>query len=255
MDIQPYLDRIHFLKKPEVSADVLFQLQKNHLLHVPFENLDIHYRKKIKLDPESQYTKIVENKRGGFCYELNSLFNELLKTIGFDSYLISARAFIENDTYGKEYDHMAVVVKLDGKSYLADVGFGKFTLEPLEIAVGVPQHDEHGLFIFDEYPGGYYRVSKLENNILTPEYIFTLKSRKLDEFEPMCEYHQVSPLSHFTRKKVISLARPQGRITLTNDTLKINDGDGTEIIPIANNEFNHYLQNYFNIHLKSDLAD
>lgn len=255
MDIQPYLERIHFSKKLEVSTDVLFQLQRNHLLHVPFENLDIHYGKKIRLDLQNLYVKIVENKRGGFCYELNSLFNELLQAIGFESYLISARAFIENDTYGEEYDHMAIVVKLDKKLYLADVGFGKFTLEPLEIAVDIPQQDDHGLFIVDKYPGGYFRVCKLENNKMIPEYIFTLKSRKAEEFESMCEYHQVSPLSHFTQKKVISIARPQGRITLTDDTLKMNNGDVTEIMHFAKNEFNHYLQYYFKISLKSGLKD
>lgn len=58
---------------------------------VPFENLDIHYGKKIKL--ENTYDKIVKRHRGGFCYELNGLFNELLKTLGFKTKLISAKAY------------------------------------------------------------------------------------------------------------------------------------------------------------------
>ena len=74
MDVNLYLDRIGFKGNVEPSLQVLANLQKRHLLTVPFENLDIHYGIPIKLDTALFFDKIVINKRGGFCYELNGLF-------------------------------------------------------------------------------------------------------------------------------------------------------------------------------------
>jgi len=71
-------------------------------LHIPFENLDIHYNKHIKLNIDSIYQKIIENKRGGFCYELNSLFYELLISLEFNAKMISARVFDTKNGYVNE---------------------------------------------------------------------------------------------------------------------------------------------------------
>ena len=132
MNIQKYLNRIKYYSEVKTSKEVMFGLQKQHLLNIPFENLDIHYGTRIELDLKKIFQKIIIEKRGGFCYELNSLFNELLKEIGFNTFLISGRVNNENGTYGQEFDHMAIIVILENKSYLVDVGFGRFILEPLE---------------------------------------------------------------------------------------------------------------------------
>ncbi|MEM9648825.1 MAG: arylamine N-acetyltransferase, partial [Bacteroidota bacterium] len=91
MDTKKYLERINYDQPVRITRDTLFQLQRAHLLSVPFENLDIHYGIPITLDTNSFFDKIVERGRGGFCYELNGLFNHLLNELGFKSKLISAR--------------------------------------------------------------------------------------------------------------------------------------------------------------------
>lgn len=71
----------------------------------------------------------------------------------------------------------------------------------------------------------------------------------MNQFNKMCIYHQTSSNSNFTKSKVISLSKPKGRITLTNNTLKIsNDGivETTEFEPI---EFEDYLNKYFEIQI------
>ncbi|MEP6788502.1 MAG: arylamine N-acetyltransferase, partial [Acidobacteriota bacterium] len=88
MNRDEYLSRIEVdvsVVRPDVETLRLLQLQ--HLLHVPFENLDIHWKRPIVLDTDRFYEKIVINGRGGFCYELNGLFNELLIAIGFHTHL------------------------------------------------------------------------------------------------------------------------------------------------------------------------
>ncbi|MGY0040895.1 arylamine N-acetyltransferase family protein [Pedobacter sp. NJ-S-72] len=93
MQIQEYLDRIHYKGKPAADLKSLTGLMKAHLLNVPFENLDIHQKVWIVLDEEKIYTKIVLHQRGGFCYELNGNFQQLLVQIGFDVQIISAKVY------------------------------------------------------------------------------------------------------------------------------------------------------------------
>ena len=78
-----YLKRINYSGSLEPSLKVLKQLQQAHLMSVPFENLDIHYGRTIELDLDKIFNKVVVDHRGGFCYELNGLFGELLSMLGF----------------------------------------------------------------------------------------------------------------------------------------------------------------------------
>lgn len=251
MDVSAYLNRINYTAKVEMDKQTLFGLQKAHILSVPFENLDIHYKVRITLGTASFFNKIVLRKRGGFCYELNGLFYELLHAIGFDVCRVSARVHDKNGIYSPEYDHMAILVNLDKVKYLVDVGFGKFTLEPLMIDLDVPQKDPYGTFVLDPYEKdcAYIKVSELSDQNRTPQYIFNPKPRNLDEFEGMCNYHQTSPDSHFTRKKVISKSTEKGRITLNNISLKTTEGSKTEEIRFNQNQFEEYLKKYFGIDL------
>ncbi|WP_210463274.1 arylamine N-acetyltransferase family protein [Rufibacter roseolus] len=251
MDIQLYLDRINFNRQVSVSKEVLFELQAAHLLSVPFENLDIHYNQKIKLDTDAIYKKIVLNRRGGFCYELNGLFYQLLKGIGFDARMVSGRVHIKDENYGAEYDHMAIVVGVNGKEYLVDVGFGKFSYKPLEISLGVNLQDEFGLFKFDKAYDDYLRINLFKDGSWVPQYLFDLKGREFQEFGEMCGFHQTSKESHFTQKKVISIITKNGRKTLSNNQLKITDGNTESIIEFEEELFESKLKEYFDIEIKS----
>ena len=249
MDIQAYLERIQYQKEIKVSKNVLFDLQEAHLRSVPFENLDIHYHKNIELDAESFFTKIVTNKRGGFCYELNGLFHQLLKAIGFDVKMVSGRVCSKDGIYGEEFDHLAIVASINKQLFLVDAGFGKFALNPLEIKIDVPIVDSFGTFQFDRHESNYLCINELQKGQAVPQYIFSIKERELSEFEGMCTYHQQSKESHFTQKKVISIVTPNGRTTLTNNLLKITAGEREEEILVEDKQFDFYLKKYFNIEL------
>jgi N-hydroxyarylamine O-acetyltransferase len=250
MDTFKYLQRINYIGEIRPSLQVLSKLQKAHLLHIPFENLDIIAKIPIELIIEKLYNKIVLNNHGGFCYELNGLFFELLKKIGFEVKMVSARVYNKNKGYGAEFDHMAIIVRIKKVEYLTDVGFGEFAFTPIKIEMNTVQEDRQGKFKIEKYDENYFLVSKHDTDKWIPEYIFSSQSRELKEYVGMCNYHQTSPDSHFTWKRICSLPTEKGRITITGNTLKItSQGKHTEKHIESEMELKRYLQEFYNIKL------
>ncbi|MBT8236088.1 MAG: arylamine N-acetyltransferase [Bacteroidia bacterium] len=256
MEIGKYLERINYSGALEPDLQLLKNLQKNHLLNIPFENLDIHYHTPIKLNIDQFYDKIIRKNRGGFCYELNGLFYELLCSLGFRVKQVSARVYSKENKYSPEYDHLTIIVTIDDTEYLTDVGFGEFIFEPLELEFGKIQNDEKGHFLIDTYENGYLRVSKLENEIASPEFIFKNEARELEAFEEMCEYHQTDPRSHFMQKRLISLPTENGRITISGDLLKIKEKNViTEKVLRNEKDFEKELWDKFRISFEKSIAE
>ena len=250
MNKKSYLARIG-IEETDVAADLesLKLLQRQHLLTVPFENLDIHWRRPIILDDNCFYNKVVGEKRGGFCYELNGLFYELLKEIGFQNKIISARVSKGDGDFGAEYDHLAIITQIGSDEYLVDVGFGSFTAEPLKFAVDVEQQDDNGVFLIRKYDDSYFEViKKTGDDAWQSEYIFTPLGRDLMKFSEMCQFHQTSPESHFTRGKVCSLMTRGGRKTLTDEKfIETVNGEKKEISVSSAEQFNRILMREFSI--------
>ncbi len=256
LNVQAYLDRISYHQPVAATKECLFELQKRHIYSVPFENLDVHYKNEIKLDINRIYHKVVNNNRGGFCYELNGLFFQLLQAIGFQVKMVSARVYSSKEVYGREHDHLANIVDLEDTQYLVDVGFGKFTLQPLEITFNRIQKDPFGQFELGTYDAGYLQVNEVIAGKLVPRYIFHPQARAFSEFKEMCHFHQTHEDSHFTGKKLISIATVDGRITLNNNQIKITKGGKAEEILFKESEFEQHLKTYFGIessalHLKN----
>lgn len=249
MNRNQYLSRIA-VDPSDIAADVksLFELQRRHMLSVPFENLDIHWQRPIVLDTEKFYTKIVGDGRGGFCYELNGLFNELLRDLGFQTRLVSARVFSGEAGFGPDFDHAAIIVTLGELEYLADVGFGDFTAEPLRLVADTSQHDREGDFMIRRAEFGVFEVVKKVEGRWLPQYCFKALGRDLSEFAEMCDFQQYSPESHFTRGRVCSVMTDAGRKTLTDKKFIVaSDGHKTETAVDSENEFDGILQREFNI--------
>ncbi|HVF48179.1 MAG TPA: arylamine N-acetyltransferase [Pyrinomonadaceae bacterium] len=243
-----YLSRIG-VDRSDVESDraSLFTLQKAHLMAVPFENLDIHWKRPIELDIAKFYAKIVDEKRGGFCYELNGLFNGLLRVLGFKTRLVSARVFNGTD-HGPEYDHAAIIVTIGDEEYLADVGFGEFAAEPLRLEMGREQVDAAGTFILRRLEDNYLEVAKRDGDAWASQYTFKDIARDLAEFAEMCDFQQYSRDSHFTKGKVCSLMTEGGRKTLTDKKFIITTRDEKEERAIGSeNEFDAILMQEFNI--------
>jgi N-hydroxyarylamine O-acetyltransferase len=248
LDAGAYLTRIG-LGRQELGADVasLRTLQRSHLLTVPFENLDIHWKRPITIDTAKFYDKIVGEKRGGFCYELNGAFKALLGVLGFQTRLVSARVF--NGTgHGPEYDHAAIIVTIGGTEYLADVGFGDFAAEPLRLVLDEAQIDAAGVFVIRQYDDDYLEVAQRNGDEWKSQYIFRDIARDPLEFAEMCDYQQYSPDSHFTKGKVCSLMTSNGRKTLSDKSFVVTaDGERTELPVGSEEEFERILAREFGI--------
>lgn len=248
MNKNEYLRRIGIEDNDiEPNLENLKKLQRRHLLTAPFENLDIHWKRPILLDESKFYEKIVVNKRGGFCYELNGLFNELLKELGYQTKIISARVF-DGEGFGPEYDHLAILAKVDGEEYLVDVGFGDFTAEPLKFVFDEEQQDKNGLFKLQKHDAGYFEVLKKKGEEWESDYIFKDLARDLAEFTGMCNFHQTSPESHFTKNKLCSIMTADGRKTLTEKKfIQTKNGEKVETEINSDEEFNEILEQEFQI--------
>lgn len=248
MRVSDYMSRIG-IADVEVRPDVvtLNRLQRAHLTNVPFENLDIHWNRPIVLDEKKFYSKIVSRRRGGFCYELNGLFNLLLRKMGFQTRLISARVFNGKD-FGPEFDHAAIIVTIGGEEFLADVGFGAFSAEPLRFALDVEQQDREGVFVIRSFDADYFEVGKRSQDVWAPEYIFRDVSRELSEFEEMCDFQQYSPDSHFKKGKLCSIMTASGRKTLTDKAFVVTENGRKNEAPVnSESEFYALLESEFRI--------
>ena len=251
MDKAQYLNRIKYKGELKPNLKVLTALQKEHLFNVPFENLDIHSHIPIALKINSIYKKIVQKNRGGFCYELNGLFYELLLSLKFNAKRISARVYDQKKEYSPEFDHFAIIVEIDNSEYLVDVGFGEFVFEPLKLELNVIQNDPSGDYVIDKYCDDYFRVNKVINGQLIPEYIFRKTERELFDFKERCLYHQTNPNSHFKKKRLISKPTKNGRITISGNSLKVKENDVIKEKTLKDEaEFNYELSNLFNVRLE-----
>ena len=132
MKTESYLKRFNMKKVTHPDLSTLVQLQHMHMRHVPFENLDVVNHVPILLNLETYYEKVVNHKRGGFCYELNGLFHWLLESLGYDNQLIAATVHRPDGTWAFSESHATQVVQLD-EPYLVDVGFGDSPTVPLPL--------------------------------------------------------------------------------------------------------------------------
>jgi N-hydroxyarylamine O-acetyltransferase len=245
MNIDAYLQRLEIRHRGNVDHAFLSHLQKQHMLCIPFENLDIMQRKRIVLHFNNFFNKIVEQHRGGFCYELNGLFYWLLQELGFAAYMISGRVANAAGTFGPEYDHMALIVRLD-KEYIVDVGFGDSVRSPLPLS-GEVIEDVSGAYRIQPNPlvqNGFLFQKKIDGQWIC-EYQFTTTIRDLSEFEIMCNYQQTSSESHFTQKLLCTISTPTGRITLSGDTLTMTEVTNKTKLTISSADEHQQIMSYY----------
>lgn len=246
----PQLQRSGDHLKPTIQT--LSILQKAHLFTIAFENLDIHLKRPISLNLDEVYNKVITNHRGGFCYELNSLFYALLKTLGYGCSMISAKVYnATKDSYGADFDHMALLVVVDTVRYLVDVGFGELTYAPLLIDSTDVQYDTRNHFAIHPFDETSYQLNKINpDGSSIAKYRFSTKTCLLSDFYEMSHYHQSSPDSFFTQGRLITQAHKGGRITLHNHTLKITQGKSIhEILLADDSEYSRALFDCFHIKL------
>ena len=136
VDLQAYAARIEYGGEFTPTLATLRELHLAHATHIPFENLDILLGRPIRLDLESVAAKLIDARRGGYCFEQNALFAAVLEAIGFRVTRLAARVRM-GATEVRPRSHMLLAVDVESERWLADVGFGgEGLLLPVRLKVG-----------------------------------------------------------------------------------------------------------------------
>ena len=230
-DVDRYLARIAYDGPRETSPAALAGLQAAHLIHVPFENLHVFHRLGVRVDVDWSYGKLVAQRRGGWCFELNGCFGALLRRLGYDVDLLSCRTY-EADTGGlsAEFDHLALLVHLDGAAYLVDVGWGDNPLGPLPAEPGEYASRPRPTRIETdaETVRLIERVERVDGAVVWElQYEASREPRRLEEFDTRSRYLQSAPGLSWTEKPLVTRATSAlgARVTLHRDRLRLRDND------------------------------
>ena len=255
MNVPAYLERIGYHGPLIPCAETLRALHVAHLYSVPFENLDIGLGRPLSLELPALFDKIVTRRRGGFCYELNGLFGSLLESLGYSVTYLSARVFSPDGSLGPEFDHLTLWVECPadgraGERWLADVGFGEWSMEPLRLEPGVEDTQGQRACWLAERDGGWDYWHRQPGAAPERQYTFTLQPRQFPaDFESMCRYQQTSPESHFTQHRVCTLATPGGRITVSDRRYVVTEHGQRRETAIDDNEFWRIARTHFGVNI------
>lgn len=219
-DAELYLERIGFGAPVRNDRETLDALVHAHLYSVPFENIDVYdLRLPISLGIPALSDKIVTRRRGGYCFELNSLFMSLLTALGFSCHAVSARV-LNDKGYIPPYSHRATVVTIGGRRHYCDVGFGG-TMADCSLEFDAPgfQSTERGQFRFAPEASHMTLILKTSKGE-TP--LLSVADRPVDpvDFVPLNFYTSTSPGSMFVNRRVVHRLTDGGRVSLEDSELR-----------------------------------
>jgi N-hydroxyarylamine O-acetyltransferase len=225
-DLTAYLARVGCTGALVPSHEALTALHEAHVGAIPFENLDILLGRPILLDPQALQAKLVRSRRGGYCFEQNSLFQAALQALGFRVTPLAARVRAGASVV-RPRTHMLLRVELAEGPFLADVGFGgEGPIHPLPFQEG-PE-----TWVADSG----YRLRReeetwvLEANLTgdwTDLYAFSLEPQHPVDFEMANHFTSTHPSSHFRQTLTAQRSWPRRRAILRNRDLVLRDGRDT----------------------------
>lgn len=218
--LSDYLKRIQFADEPQVNLATLRRLQRQHLLNIPYENLDVQLGRPVGRDPMEAFNKLVTRNRGGWCYEMNGVLGWALEQVGFDVTYASGganRAIRGDSALG---NHLVLLVNLEGKQWIVDAGFGDGFIEPIELKAA--KFQQRGFDMELEFQtDGYWRFHNQEFGG-APSFDFTIDPADGALLDTQCEWLQVHEDSPFVRALVLQIFNPTGydiQIGLTAKTV------------------------------------
>lgn len=260
MNIEKYLQRIN-LSKPvielfyspdstKINLDNLKTLIKHHARHIPFENFDVLNETEITLNKDQLFNKIVHNKRGGFCYELNYSFYNLLAELNYPTKIIAGEVYrICGTKIGPAFDHMSLLVTLENQEYLIDVGFIEASMIPLNLNdLEQEIYDGYSIHRIRKDKDSYYLEIKTSKNNWLSKIRFSNKPRRIEDFHEMCKWQQTE--NEVFALPFYSILTDQGRKScITNKFITSNKGTRTVEEIKSTQHRNSLLEEHFGLKL------
>lgn len=218
MKLENYLKRIAYEGPLRPNLETLTALHRAHLIAIPYEDLDVLLGRPVTIDVPAIYEKIVERRRGGWCYEMNGLFSWALVQIGFD--VTRSAAGVMRATMGDANvgNHLVLKVEFEEGIWLADVGFGDGPIAPIRVTAG-PFTSRGFPFALSEEDGGWWR---LHNHPAGGATSFDFNLAPADEalLASKCAWLQSAPQSIFVQNAVVERHTEEGLWILRGRVLR-----------------------------------
>lgn len=198
------------------SLDTLARLQRGHIQAIPFENLNPLAGVPVSLEIPALLDKFAA-RRGGYCFEHNTLYRHALATLGFQATPLLARVrMTAPPDMVTPRTHMLLLVEIDGERFISDTGFGKMTpTAPLRLVPDSVQHTPHGRYRLASL-GDEWRLEAEVDGDWLHLYVFDLRPAYPVDFEMSNWYVSTHPVSHFTRDLIAVRTVDEGRHVLHN---------------------------------------
>ena len=223
-DIDKYLQRIGVaVPVGDPDGELLKTIHKAHYMSVPYENLDIIQGLPLDLSTEALYDKIVNNKRGGYCFEINGLFGALLRSMNYDVTDHLARFLLDEPNIPMRR-HRVLKVQLADGTYVCDVGIGiESPRIPLRLIENIVQNDGFAEYRFENEPFlGWVLWQKKLMGEWKKLYSFTDEVQLSVDFLQPSFYCEKSPDSIFNKAPIIALKTNVGLNSYDGKVFKVS---------------------------------
>ena len=252
LELGAYLRRIGLQEPPKADLAGLRALHLAHATSIPFENLDIQMGLPIRLDLTSLQAKLVRQRRGGYCFEHNTLFLAVLNELGFEAIPCEARVRLGARVLLPR-THMLLLVRLDGGDWLADVGFGgEGLLGPVPLDGSAHAQFLNTYRVGEE--GGLRVLQSFHHGTWEDLYAFEPARRFSIDFELASHYTSTHPDSRFIKTLTAQLPGPDVRRILRNRAYAELRGDQVEGRELAPEEVIPLLREVFGIEIPDGTA-
>ncbi len=220
MRISDYLTRIGLEAAPQATLDGLHLLQIHHMRHVPFENLNVLLGRPLNLSPDALFEKIVRRNRGGYCFELNTLYGSLLSEVGFNPVPMLARVWLRDPVEAPPRTHLVNRVNIEGQDWISDVGFGgRAARVPLKIEDGYEVDDGDGRIRISTDADFGYRISRYQDSAWSDQYTVETEAAHSADILSGNHWTESHPQSHFRLGMGVGLFTEDGRTSFYGGVL------------------------------------
>lgn len=230
VNLERYFERIGYQGPRAASVEVLHALTTAHAQAIPFENLDVLLGKPIQLEIGAIYHKLVEARRGGYCFEQNGLFMAVLARLGFEVLPLSARVRVgvSDRQIVTTRTHLILEVNIAGERWITDVGVGSASLtRALRFEADIEQPTPHETRRLVRDGGKWFHQIRY-GDAWVDVYEFTGEEMPFVDRKVANWYTSTHPDSKFRRHLSVALARPEGRrVTLSDRELTLRRADGS----------------------------
>ncbi|MCQ6563094.1 arylamine N-acetyltransferase family protein [Paenibacillus mendelii] len=251
-EIRAYLARIGYEGPLDGSASTLAELQERHLHSVPYENLDILQRIPLSLEIPDLIEKIVVQRRGGYCFELNALFGWLLRELGYPVTDFVARFWRDEPDCPPKRRHHVLKVEAGNDSYLCDVGVGGIVpRKPVRMEEGLEQWQGDECYLLERDSGYGWLLCEFKRGEWNRIYSFTEENQLPKDFVMATYWCENAPGSIFIQGRMLAIRTKEGRNSVAGDEFRIFTKEGVRsFIPKTDEEYKEALRVHFGIELK-----